>query len=285
MTIMSVIVIVSALVIGIIGLSYIKEEHNRSRGGLTGNNDIDRLIQEVYENDKFVDKSDLNLQNSYDDNRVDVAIDILLTSVEYNDKLYLKEDVYIEERYIKEKIKDVKGYLSDNNREIELELYSIKGVSNEVAIAVKAVDSDKKYLLLNGDYEPKTLEDFIEDLGLRDGATVLEIRLLDYKDRYSVSYEGVSMEYLMDGLLANSDKKIINEQESKIEETGLQIVISVDSTREKYLITVFENGDLNIKSILYYTRCTFNGDENTFVNGLELINYLRDNYKGVLTKY
>ncbi len=284
MMIIIVAIVTSAVVIRIITLKPTTYNYNISRGRLTGNNDIDRLIQDIYEKDSFVDIDDAPPNGDHPVNVVDVAINHLLQSVEYNDKIYLKEDVYIEEKYIEEKIADVIGYLSDNNGELALELYSIKGVSNGVAIAVKSADNDQKYLLLNPDYMPETLEDFIEDLGLREGGTVLRICLLDYKNRYSISYVGVTMEDLLDGLLVNAENKISKELDYKIEETGLMIVISVDGTKERYNITLLENGDIKIKS-LNYIRVSFSGGENDLENGINLINYVRKNSVGTLIEY
>ncbi len=209
-----------------------------------------------------------------------------MLNIEYNNKIFYNEECYVEDEYIGEKISNTKGKFHNENGEIDLEIYSIKGISHDVAVVVTSKNSEKKHLFYNEDYKAKNIEEFIEDFGINEDTTVMYTRLNDYgNNNFSILYNGVKANDLLEGILSNGSLKSVKDYNYGIEKTGLEIMLYIYGLSDRIKITVLENGDLLIEGLYRYKRAQYSGDKETFEYGLELIENLRNNYSGTLERY
>ncbi len=90
----------------------------------------------------------------------------------YNNEKYSSRNTKISNDKIKENLETTTliGKDTDTNTEHEkkAELYSIKDISEKCAIAIKFENDNDYYVYVNSYYKPTTLEEFIQDLNLKE---------------------------------------------------------------------------------------------------------------------
>ncbi len=249
-----------------------------------GNNDIDRLIKRIYEEDSFLNEDELETPFiSYKINKpVSSGGKYQMSKLEYNNNFYYGEDEVISDDYIGDKIETIEKVYDDSGK-VEMELCSIKGLSTDLAIAVSEVGGEIKSLFFNIDYKEDNITKLIEDCGLMEHSVVAYGCLVDAKGAYSIKYTGITMEKVMEGMLGDVDSMTIIGYNPNIEKTGLFFRIYIEVLNMFFEITVLENGDL-LMGFELYQLCGFS-NENGIEKGIELINYMRDNFDGILRVY
>ncbi len=246
----------------------------------TGNNDIDKYIQTIYENDDFLSEYKPNYANSDNELPIGNFVNYDLFTLEYEGNNYYNKYGFIRKSYLGEKIETEKN-IYDKSGEVELELYSIKGISTDVAIGICGKNSEIKHIFLNDNYEADNMMELMQDCGFEYGATVQYCSLSDYEGKYSIWYQGITMEKLQEVLFEDSESMVVKEYDSSIEETGMTFRIYVDRINCYFLINVLENGYIKVKFMDLARQWVFS-NENGIEKGIELIDYIRENYKGAL---
>ncbi len=284
-------VILSAIIISVILIrssegSVTYEPYNMSHGRRTGNNDIDRLIKKIYEKDSFLNEDEIETPyvtyKNKKPQRNTTDTEYYISTLEYNNNVYYSRNEYVEEIYIGDKIDTVEK-IYDERGKVEIELCSIKGISPKVAIGVSEVGGEIKGLFFTEDYEVNSITELIEECGLKEGAILAYSCLLDYKNTYSITYTGITLEKVMEGLFGDIDSMVIKEYDSSVEKTGLSFRIYIESINEFFEFIVLENGDLMIKCDLLVSQTFLN--ENGLEKGIDLINYMRSNFDGMLREW
>ncbi len=244
-------------------------------------NEIDKVIVDVYKNNSFEEGEEkFSFSYDLDISTGDEAMVLTLHEIEYNEISFLIEYRYVEESNIEERL-DRQLLLLNNNVEAEIEIYKIKGISEDVAIAVKGKDSEMYYFFYNMDYSPKDINEFIQDFGIIDESKVLYVGFNVYnKDRY-ISYLDISTEYIIKNVLGKAGDKIGVYRRSELQ-TGLIILLEISSIEERFVISVLENGDLYFISSL--ENFVFAGGDNAVSRAVNLVNYISENYEGKISE-
>lgn len=152
----------------------------------------------------------------------------------------------------------------DKTYTVNAQIYSVKSISTECAVAVRIDGSEEYYMYINTFYEPDTLGDFISDLDLKNTVSFRKayIDIFDYTALssthrqivYSDFDDNVIWDMLSDVLTAENTK--YNHPYDRISvETDLEILgyknISFCITPDGYIIT----------NILNTQKCFFVGTE------------------------
>ncbi len=276
--IISAVIVLAIISIVIVFFIFSTRDEERSDSQRIKNNDIDRYIQIVYEDDSFISKDEINFIKH--DNKLPVGnyVDYELSILEYGDNAYYNKGGVLRDLYLGEKIQSEKK-IYDKSGEVELELYSIKGVSTEVAVGVCGKNSEIKNLFLNDSYKADNMMELMEDCGFFHGAIVEYCSLSDYNGKHSIWYQGITMDELRDMLFEDSELMLAKDFDSRVEETGMSFRIYVSSFDCYFWIRILENGDLRVDSMDLYNSWVFS-NENGIEKGVEFINYIRINYKG-----
>lgn len=179
------------------------------------------------------------------------------------------------------------------------DLYSIKGIAEKCAIAVKFEGDTDYYVYVNSYYRPKTLGEFIEVLNLKDNISFGTIYYnywdKDAEENIDVEFYGVDNEIIWNKLFSNlnldniySDNdtaKYTSERFSQSISISVDIPllgyknISVSLTDQGYMLTNildtgkgFYIGEDKVKEFLEYIKENYDGYELVYVdeNGREI---------------
>ncbi len=276
-----ILLIMMILVSIIIGINiYIKATEHTRESEYTGDNAIDRAIENVYTNNSF-SKGYIRFADDLHEVKEDVVIDSRLGIMEYNDITYYKQLKYVEASDVGEKLDKRMLLLKDNAGEVEVEIYKILDISTELAVAVKRVDSESYYLFNNPSYAPKDMKKFMEAFGINKDTKVLEVNLYVSSEERYINYSGVPIDYILDNIL-NKSGDITNDAGCFMKTTGLTFGVSIRSLGERIVIRVTEDGNICVDGIFLQYAFEFDGGEDKISRAVDFVNYINDNYEGKL---
>ena len=239
--------------------------HNQS----DGNNEIDKMIEEVYERAKSTSTS---VKDDYSNNYVDIGNNDLGIpgSFEYNDKTYIYNCSYLDREYIGEEL--------FSEEATGLSVHKIVHMTEGFALAVKHPKADAYYIYVTEHYVPESLGELLEKTGFYEAIGNMSVRLYPRdNDKEEVWYCGEFEEYL------EYEFKEFTSTEYKLSDadiepyTGLLIAYNMDHVKQAVYVHFCENGNIHIEiegsMVKYYFETGEDGVE--FAN--KLINYLVTN--------
>lgn len=162
------------------------------------------------------------------------------------------------------------------------EVYPVKDISDECAVAVKLEGTEEYYIYVNSHYRPETLGDFIVDLNLKEllsFGTVSynydEIKGKTYINE-RVDFTDVADEVIWQKLLSDTALKNVHSDEAWYEKTVISIGVDIDLLGYKNIgLWITEDGYMQT-NILDTGKTFFIGKEKVS----EITNYLLDNCDG-----
>lgn len=171
------------------------------------------------------------------------------------------------------------------------DLYSIKGISEKSAIAVKFEEGTDYYVYVNPYYRPKTLGEFIEALNLKENISFGTIYYSywdkDAKENIDVEFYDVDNEIIWQKLFSNLNlENIYNDNDTAkytSERINESIEISVDIALLGYKnisVSLTDKGYL-LTNILETGKGFYIGEDNV----KEFLEYIKENYDGYKIVY
>ena len=267
--IISVVVIVVVTIIVVLNVFYIDGKYrivHIDNGGYVG---------DIYDKGYVKRWDDKNTKEKY-------------TSVKYNDNNYGVTLSFYEStdiKYIGEKIGNGQATGYDEYEKIyhtvDVEIYNILKVNNDVSIAVKFFGDDNYYSYCNWDYDFGNIGNFVESLNLKEYATFGKV---DYwyqaKDGkyYNVYFDNVDKNAIIDTFFGNNDTEIVQEDVNAGYRT-YSFGFSVEAIgRCNLSIMVYSNGKV-VTNLFGYGRIFDIGEK-----GQEFLDYLNKNYRGYVNQ-
>lgn len=117
------------------------------------------------------------------------------------------------------------------NYDIDGEIYSINGINEQCALAVKFEEDSEYYVYVNSYYKPETLGEFIEVLSLRENASFGDAYCLkwaeDGKTIDTIRFSGIDDEYVWNMLLDNTDLENVKDYDKMMLAPILTIGVDV----------------------------------------------------------
>lgn len=164
------------------------------------------------------------------------------------------------------------------------DLYSIKGINENSAIAVKFEGDSEYYVYVNANYRPKTLGEFVEDLNLKENTSFGTI-YYNYWDKgtnenINVEFYNVDNEIIWKKLFSNLNlENIYSDNDKYISDNFSEnIDISVNIPilgYENISISLTDKGYL-LTNILDTGKGFYIGKDKV----QEFLDYIKENYKG-----
>ena len=244
-----------------------------------------------------VDKSNIDESIAVVPKWNDMSISHQYYEVEYNDNKYSSRITKISNDNISKNIGSttLTGYdtYTKDTHSKKGDLYSIKNIDENCAIAVKFEGNADYYVYVNSYYRPKTLGEFMEVLNLKENTTFGTIYYnywdKDAEESINVEFYDVDNEIIWQKLFSNfsleniySDKdtaKYISERFNESIEISVDIPllgyknISVSLTDKGYLLTNildtgkgFYIGEDKVKEFLNYVKENYNGYKIVYVD-------------------
>ena len=162
---------------------------------------------------------------------------------------------------------DVEMTQTDENEKlhtINAEIYEIKSISTNCAVAIHYEDYDGFYVFVNPVYQPGTLGDLIESLNLKETMTIGNVYYSGYRNG-----EYVQVEYSLDNIseivweLLLSDPTVPSTQEREYGEEWLAVSISLsDFGYENIALSITRDGYLQT-NVLETGKIFYIGEEKT----------------------
>ena len=240
---------------------------------------ISQQFSELYYDDESKNKS-----NSI---REDELRDVINTQ----NKNYLSRNTIISNSYIESLLgtSSLTGYDSYKNilHNTIGYTYKIKGISDRYAVAVKFENDNNYYVYVNSYYKPNTLEEFVDDLNLKEnisfGTVYYEHWYNDEdnnKQYENIQFEDVEKNVIWDMLFSNLD--VINmHKDTDFHKTIMSISVDIELLGYKNIsVAVTEDGYLTT-NILDIGKAFYIGTEK--VN--EFVNYILEHYQGYKIVY
>lgn len=176
---------------------------------------------------------------------------------------------------------DMYESVSGGYKDTTVEIFSIKGISTNAAVAAKFLDSSYYYPYVNYNYKFANVGDFLTTLNFEEFGNIGERISYWYTDstnvRRNVVFENVNQKDILDTFFFDKEQPI--EQKMKVSGTGY-FTISIGLrilNLDNLAFTVDRNG---------YVMTNLFGYPNSFYVGEEKINgffdYLHENYEGVV---
>ncbi len=257
-------------------------------GKLTeASNDIDKKIVSVYKKGSFVEYYDVSIHSKIDDNSEGYYEDVINQIegyIEYNDIIFCNDYKNIDESDVGKKLDRKVVLLRDDGGEVEIDIFEIVDVSGEMAIAVKGVESERYNIFYNTDYNPKDMGEFINAFGIDEYTEVSNVKFGVHDKDFSIEYDGVSNEYIMENILSKAGDKIGVYRRSELV-TGLHIYLEVGKLRTDICILILNDGDLYVSTTLGSYTFVFEGGEGAVSREVEFIDYINNNYEGKINHY
>lgn len=255
------------------------------------------IIKEV-KNDKTT-TSDTTVVPRWDE----MSISQQFTEVQYNNNVYSSRITKISKDNILQNIGNATLTGDDTYTKTTYskkgDLYSIKGIAEKCAIAVKFEENTDYYVYVNSYYRPKTLGEFIEVLNLKENTSFGTIYYnywdKDTEENINVEFYNVDNEIIWQKLFSNlnleniySDNntgKYTSERFAESIEISVDIPLlgdkntSVSLTDKGYLLTNildtgkgFYIGEDKVKEFLQYIKENYDGYKIVYVdeNGKEI---------------
>lgn len=177
---------------------------------------------------------------------------------------------------------------TDTDHTIEATVYTIKGIAVHCAVAVQFEKQADYYVYLLSWYVPDTLDDFINDLSLRENLTVgtvySDTNVIENGVWSEVKFEGLSVNAIWDILFADTSLKNVEDFDLMwFDDTAdrlwfeevMTVGVSLPLLGEEGVITVTEGGYLTT-NILRAGKAFFIGTERV----RQFVDYVEQNCKG-----
>lgn len=252
------------------------------------------IIKEVKVDNNYIE----SINNPYQLKWDEMSISQQYTEVEYNNGKYMSKSIKIPSEKILKNISNnsvIIGYSMDYNtskKSKNAKIYSIKGISEECAIAVKFDEDNSYYVYVNYLYRPNTLGELVKDLNLKENTffgtiyytymdqttqkvTEVEFYDVDNKVIWSKLFNDLNLEniysdvdsgkYVSERLVQRIDIKV------NIPLLGYDKLCNISLTDKGYLLT----------NILETGKGFFIGKEKI----QEFLDYVIDNYDGYKIVY
>lgn len=166
------------------------------------------------------------------------------------------------------------------------EVFEIKGISSECAVAVKHKDSSEYYVYVNAYYRPETLGQFIDDLSLEDNLEFTSI-WFEYTDDNnnltSVECSPPSEDVIWNMLFSDINAEIVDltDQPTLGVITAMDIGIDIPILGYKNIsVAITEDG---------YLKTNILDTEKAFIIGVDAVNefvsYVKENCNDIKTVY
>lgn len=270
---------ICVIVIAFIGLKQI----NFSQSSLFNdyNNNTRWPIKEVY-----IDSSKTEDEIAIVPHWEDLTISQQFSLVNYNDNNYDSKNTKISSDMISQKLgtatltgKDTYANKVYNNN---AEIYEIKNISKECAIALKFENTVEYYVYINAYYKPDTLQEFIDDLNLKQTLSfgTVYYQYFDTSREENKQYVQVEFPNVEDDIIWNmlfSDTSVNNvHSDNEVHDRIMSISVDIPLLGYKNIsVSVSEDGYL-MTNILDTGKTFYIG-----VNKVqEFVNYVIDNCDG-----
>ncbi|MCI8309012.1 MAG: hypothetical protein HFJ45_02115 [Clostridia bacterium] len=204
--------------------------------------------------------------------------------VKYNDIILSSNKSIIEEENIDIFLTKVvlNGY-DDTNTEnkINANIYKIKGVSYNCAIAIKFENDMQYYVYINFKYKPNTLSDLVEDLNLKNTIYFDTIIYNNIDGQENIEFENINDNDVWNLLFYNLS---LNNEYSNINNDSKCIMTII----ARIPLLGYKKVNINIMSDGYIHTNILNTEEAFFIGEekmQEFIEYISKNYEGFKVIY
>lgn len=243
-----VLVIISLVVCGVYKY-YTADRRHKERSGW---NKIDRKIVKLYKKGKNKEErvSEEIKKVKEEIDQKSIVIDCISGRnlvVTYDERVYEEQQRELDESVIGELLDDnyvYEPYVEGESEEIIVEIYSIKDISTELAVAVKEVGEETFHYFKSWDYKADNLKKLVEDYGFHENVDVCYVWLDVVRKDCQLEFLGESVEsMIMKELIENGEeKKLLKGWEE--EETGLNIVMMNDLGTNVVVVSIKEHGNI-----------------------------------------
>ena len=238
-----------------------------------GNNDIDRMIKDI-----LLDE-DLTITGSSYDNMFGANWepprwnDNLPKDIKYNDVLFFRRPHYADNQYVGEQL--------SVDADLGVELYSIKYVSSDLAIAIKDTSTDKYYIYLTEEYKPETFKQFMTETGFFDMVDVVNVIMSskDVSDRALRYYDGF-VEYFSNQIEKMTEKEFYLNENPEGKRTGLKLLYYMPNLKSDVEIIFLEKGEIRINISDTLITLYFSDGDKGIKLATDLMEYIIENGKG-----
>ncbi len=152
-------------------------------------------------------------------------------------------------------------FYEDKNHFKDAKVYSVKKINPDCAVAVFFEEENKYYVYINSEYTPDTLEDFINDLNLRENLIFTEGYYYENTEKQFLSrtYKDFDDAVIWEKLLDNTDIRNISDNTYHEQLVSLSVDIPILGYRNIYLAAT-KDGYITT-NILGSRKCFFIGTD------------------------